>query len=283
MQRKNILFIGFGDLASRISRRLPEHRRVGLARSAKSVPDGVELRRGAVTEASVLPTLQQANWDAVVITLTPEEFSDEGYLLGYVRPMQTLVEVWQTHRPGLVLFVSSSSVYGQENGEWVDEFSETTPKSFSGKRLLQAESLLRASGVSHSILRLAGIYGPGREMLIRQVRRGAGGDNRFTNRIHADDCAGFASHLLNLYFAGRDVADMFVVCDDSPVPGAEVRAWLAQQLGGDADALTTTHSSRGGNKRCMNRRMRSTGYQLQYPDYRSGYRSILHDTGRSVD
>lgn len=274
MQRKNILFVGYGDIASRIGQHFPQHRLVGITRSAQAVSDDVELRLGDA--ADIGPQLIESEcWDAVIVTLTPREFTDTGYLAGYVEPLRAVLNACRHNPPGMIFFASSTAVYAQDEGQWVDELSDTAAQTFSGKRLLEAENLLRSSGLEHCILRFAGIYGPGRDMLIRQVKQGKGGNANFTNRIHAEDCAGFVAHLLNQYFMGQTVAQLFVVSDDSPASGLEVRGWLAEQLGGDPQDLKPSDSTRGGNKRCCNKRLHSTGYRLQYPDYRAGYAKQL--------
>ena len=84
----------------------------------------------------------------------------------------------------------------------MDETSETSPREFSGRRLLEGEQLFLQSPFPATIVRMAGIYGPGRTRLIDQVRRGEAicqtGEPRYTNRIHRDDCAGVLRHLMSL-------------------------------------------------------------------------------------
>ena len=278
--QNNILFLGFGDLAGRTCSLLPDWQKTGVARSPKPCPEGVAFRQGAVTDFAVLNQLRKTRFDCVVITLAPSEPGDAGYLAGYVEPVQALVTAWQEQPPGLILFVSSTSVYGQQAGEWVTESSATDPDSFAGQRLLQAESLLRGTGLNVSLLRFAGIYGPGRDYLLRQVRAGKGGDDSFTNRIHIDDGAAAIVHLVLQHASGRALAPCYLVCDSNPAPACEVRRWLAGEIGVDPDALESGAPGRGGNKRCSNRRLLETGFALRYPDYRSGYRAPLRPDHR---
>src|SRR5690606_24982960 len=100
-----------------------------------------------------------------------------------------------------VLFASSTAVYGQDDGSWVDETSPTEPRRFTGRCLLEAEALLAGSGLGFSNVRFAGIYGPGRGRLLSQVLDGSavfGSEPHITNRIHRDDCAGFLQHLIGM-------------------------------------------------------------------------------------
>lgn len=275
MRRKNILFLGFGDIARRTCKRLTGHRLVGVARSEKPVPAGVELWVGAMQDEPTRSRIGAERWDAVVMTLTPAAHTDEAYHQAYPATLEALLPVWRAQPPGLVVWASSTGVYAQSDGSWVDETSPTESASFSGQRLLQAEALLQSSGLPTCILRFAGIYGPGRDFLIRQVRERKGGSSDYTNRIHAEDCAGFIAHLLNRNFNGLAVQSLYLGCDSTPVTGEEVRHWLAQQMGIVPAELMPSESQRAGSKRCSNRRMLESGYTLQYPSYREGYRELL--------
>lgn len=272
MSQKNILFIGFGDIAARVSSELPDYRKTGIARSSKPVPSGVDLWQGAANDTEILARASEQSWQVAVITLTPDEFTDLGYRKAYVDTLEHLVGAWCAGRPPrLIIFVSSTSVYGQSDGSWVDEDSATESEGFSGRRILEAEQLLRASGMNYVVLRCAGIYGPKRDFLLRQVRAGKGGSADYTNRIHVEDCAGFIAHLVRLFEADEPLHNTYLVCDSRPAPGTEVRAWLAARLGLSVEGLIETTSARGGNKRCANNRLLATGYRLRYPDYQAGY------------
>ena len=275
MQSKSILFLGFGDVARRTAALLPECRRIGVARSARTGLDGVEFWQGAADSLSVRQCLEHQFFDAVVLTLTPTEYSPAAYELSYVETLRTLLPIWRGNPPGLIVFVSSTSVYHQADGEWVDEQSPTHPAHFSGQTLLRAEELLLDMGLSSCVVRFAGIYGPGRDFLLRQIRAGKGGSTDYTNRIHADDCAGVLAHLLQRHWRGEPLERLYLGCDSNPAPGIEVRRWLAERVGIEPNGLVPSVSERGGNKRCANGRLLATGYEMQYPSYREGYGALL--------
>lgn len=276
MPVKNILFLGFGDIASRTCSLLADHRLVGVARSPKALPEAVEFWQGAADGVAVLERLTEQSFDAVVITLTPTDYSDKAYQVAYVDTVGALVQQWQRCRPpGLIIFVSSTSVYHQDEGQWVDEESATLPTGFAGQRVLEAEQTLRASGLPVCIVRFAGIYGPGRDFLVRQVRAGNGGSDAYTNRIHAQDCAGIIAFILQRQWAGEPIAPLYLGCDSAPTPGSEVREWLAVRLGVNVQTLQSSESGRGGNKRCSNQRLLDQGYQLRYPSFKEGYGELL--------
>lgn len=275
MQSKSVLFLGFGDIARRTAAHLPECHKVGVTRRLRVASDGIEFWLGDADSAAVLAQLRQRRFDAVVLTLTPREFTPTAYERAYVETLRNLLPVWRNAPPGLILLVSSTSVYPQTDGEWVDEESPTEPVHFAGASLLRAEGLLAGSGLVNSIVRFGGIYGPGRDFLLRQVREGKGGSSHYTNRIHVDDCAGLLAHLLQRHWQGKALESVYLGCDSDPAPGIEVRRWLAQRLGLNPDRLVPSESARGGNKRCANRRLRESGYTLLYPSYKDGYNTLL--------
>jgi nucleoside-diphosphate-sugar epimerase len=186
-------------------------------------------------------------------------------------------------RPPAVLFTSSTAVYAQQDGEWVDEDSPTEPHQWSGLRMLEAEQLLAASGLSGTALRLGGIYGPGRTRLVEGVRSGRAltrpGPARYTNRIHRDDAAGVLHHLVELALAGRELPDRLIGVDDEPADEAEVLHWLAARLGvpppGEARPEAPAAGRAATNKRCRNARLRALGYAFRYRTFREGYGELL--------
>lgn len=212
--------------------------------------------------------------DYVVYAASAGESSDAAYERTYVKGLANLLRALQGRAVRRLFFLSSTAVYAQTGGAWVDETSETLPTHFSGRRTLEAERLLRGGPIPATVLRCAGIYGPGRNRLIQSVRQGtARGSQRHTNRIHRDDIAGAILHLVD---QGR-AEDVLILSDDDPAPHFEVVRFLARELGvpeppvGDgADG-----DGRGGDKRCRNARLRATGYRLSYPTFREGYLAML--------
>lgn len=175
-----------------------------------------------------------------------------------------------------LVYVSSTAVYAQDDGSWVDETSPTTPSHFSGQRLREGEDLALAAGVSAAVLRLAGIYGPGRSRLIDEVRSGAAvvgdGPPMWTNRIHRDDCAGAIAHLLAL----PAPAPIWLGVDHEPADRGLVLDWLADRLGVPRPRrVPGATRGRGGNKRCDGGRLRAAGYVFRYPTFRDGYTAML--------
>jgi nucleoside-diphosphate-sugar epimerase len=175
-----------------------------------------------------------------------------------------------------VLFASSSAVYGEHDGAWVDEDTRCAPLSFNGSVLLEAEKWLGAQAETSVVLRLSGLYGPGRTRLIELVAGGAArtptGVRQWTHRVHVDDAAAACLHLLEL----PQPAGRYLVTDDAPAGLDEVYAFIAQRLGLPPPPAGEAPSERAvGNKRLSNARLRRSGFEFRYPDFRCGYAELL--------
>lgn len=274
MTERKVLIVGCGDIGIVLSRHLIQQgaKVWGLRRDCSLLPASIQGIAADVTKPDSLQGLKGQHFDTVVFTLTPGEFSDQRYRDIFVDGLSNVLAVL---RAAQVIFVSSSSVYHQGDEQWVDEESPTFPKSFSGKRLLEAEALLAAQATPATVVRFAGIYGLGRRRLIQQVLAGEGSPPIYSNRIHRDDCVGFLAHLIALQWRGNVLQTCYLGVDSEPVKLSELKTWLAEQLGVDPGCLLTETVSRRSSKRCSNRRMLATGYKLLYPGFRQGYQTVI--------
>jgi nucleoside-diphosphate-sugar epimerase len=174
-------------------------------------------------------------------------------------------------------FTSSTGVYAQDGGEWVDESSPTEPDGFRGLRMLEAERVLAAGGFTATSLRLGGIYGPGRHRLVDAVRarramlRPA---PHYGNRIHRDDAAGALAHLIGLALDRSALPPVLLGVDDEPADEADVLRWIASRIGVEMPP-TAAGPARASGKRCSNARLRATGYRFRYPTFREGYAEAI--------
>ncbi|WNO09286.1 SDR family oxidoreductase [Teredinibacter sp. KSP-S5-2] len=279
MSLKKVLFVGYGDIAQRAARRLTEQGFLvtGVARSDKKADSGVDIWRGSVRDQAILKRITAEHFSAAIITLTPDDRTESGYRDAYLANAKALVDAWRDTNtvPGLVIFVSSTAVYGQDEGEWVDELSPTEPENFRGEVMLEAEQAVLQLGYCACVVRFSGIYGPGRDFLLRQVKEGKGGSPAYTNRIHAEDCAGVLSHLVSCHMQGTRLESVYLASDSAPVSGEDVRKWLAEQLG--IDLLSSADESRSLGKQCANKRLLETGYVFLYPSYKEGYASMIEN------
>ena len=282
MKPGRLLIAGCGYVGSALAvRRLARGDEVfGVRRNPVGLPRGVVAIGADLAVARTLEELPR-QLDAVVYCASPGGRDDATYRTAYVEGLGNLLGLLErrSERPRRVILTTSTAVYAQSRGEWVDEDSPTEPEHFSGRRLLEAEQLLAASPFPGVALRLAGIYGPRRTRLIDRVRAGhaviARGAPRYTNRIHRDDCAGVIDHLLEL----EQADSCYVGVDDSPEDEAVVLRFLAGALGSPeprvAERGEEVESRRGGNKRCRNTRLLESGYRFQYPSFREGYAAVL--------
>ncbi len=208
-----------------------------------------------------------AEFDAVIHCASSGGGGPEGYRRVYLEGAANLL---QTLRPRHFIFTSSTSVYAQKAGEWVDEESAAEPVHETGRILRESEELVRQN--EGTIARLAGIYGPGRSALLRKFLAGEarieGEGGRFLNQVHRDDVA---AALLQL--APSPNEQVFNVTDDEPVTQRAAYEWLALKLGRPLPATTgqTGPRKRGAsNKRVSNRKLRALGWEPRFPTFRIG-------------
>lgn len=277
-----ILIAGCGYVGSALAAELVTegHDVWGLRRRPLALPLGVRPIAADLADPSALKELPE-ELDAVCYLVSAGGSDDPHYRAAYVDGPRALIEALagQAQPPARFVFVSSTAVYAQDAGEWVDEESATEPAHFSGRRLLEGERLVLSGPIPATVLRLAGIYGPRRSRLIEQVRSGAASYRRrpeqWTNRIHRDDCAGVLKHLLAL----ERPDPLYVGVDSEPAPQRLVMEWLAGVLGAPVPrgvAATDPGLRRSrGNKRCRNQRLLDAGYVFRFPSYREGYRQVL--------
>lgn len=284
MTNKNILIVGCGDIGMPLGIALAEagYDVWGLRRSS-SLPAPINTLCADVKKPETLTGLRQHPWRYVIVTLTPDEYNDQAYLATYVEGLQNILAELVVEKSAeqvikRLFFISSTSVYQQQDGGWVNESSATEPSGYSGKRMLQAEQLLDNSVIPSTVIRFAGIYGPGRRRLIDQVLAGQGcakSPPLFTNRIHRDDCVGFLQHLILEDERGAAIKPLYIGVDSEPSTMWEVKNWLASRLGVSPSNLKESAINRRGSKRCSNVCMLESGYQLLFPSYREGYDDVI--------
>ena len=181
-------------------------------------------------------------------------------------------------------YLSTTGVYGNREGDWVDEESALTPDTERGRRRLRAEEDWRALGGPVHIFRLAGIYGPGRNQL-RSLQEGKAKrivkPGQVFSRIHVEDIAA----VLEASIARPNAGAAYNVCDDEPAPPQDVVAYAAELLGRapppevpfeEAELSPMAASFYADSKRVSNRLIREElGVELAYPTYREGLKALL--------
>ena len=276
-----VMIVGCGDVGGRLARQLLARgwQVSGLRRSVEQLPAGVQPIAADLRELAIPDAWPAQSPDSLVYCVAASQHDEAGYRQAYVEGLRHVLG-WlgeREQRPRRILFVSSSSVYGQADGQWIDEGSVTEPQGYSGRVMLEAERLALGSGLPATVVRLTGIYGPGREWLLGQVRQGYRVTEEpplYGNRIHAEDAAGLLAFLLQADARGVALEDRYIGVDDDPAPLAEVVAWLRQYMG-VTEWSDEQRVRRTGSKRCSNARARALGWVPQYPSYKDGYAAIL--------
>jgi nucleoside-diphosphate-sugar epimerase len=272
-----ILIIGCGYLGRRLAARcLAAGRRVfATTRSAERAEEfraaGLEPVLCDVTDPTSLDRLPAV--ETVVHCVGLDRSANQSMRTVYVDGLRNVLS--RLPAPGRLLYVSSTSVYGQRGGEEVDETSATDPVEESGRVVLEAEKVLWTARPEAIILRFAGIYGPERLMRERAIRAGEpliGDPDVWLNLIHVDD------GVESLLAAERKPlpAPVFNVCDDHPVLRREFYALLAGLLNAPPPRFTPspTSSPEAPNRRIVNRRLRQElGVSLRYPDCEAGLKA----------
>ena len=277
-----VLIVGCGflgesaaDLFSAQGRRV-----LGLVRTPESANDlkarGIAAALCDVTDDVSLDSLRPL---ALRVPLAIYAVSSGGgnaqeYAAVYRDGLRRVLKFWN---PQKLIFVSSTSVYEQNDGSWVTEMSPAIPERATARVLLEAEEIALASG--GTVARFTGIYGPGRSMLLRKFLSGEAlleaGGGRYLNQIHRDDgaaalaCLGEASCPSGIYN----------VTDDAPATQKELYGWISDFLKRPMppDGATDPYRKRAiSSKRVSNSKMRSLGWQPRYPTYKVALQSLVN-------
>jgi nucleoside-diphosphate-sugar epimerase len=285
--RGDSLILGCGYLGRRVaSAWLRQGRSVAaLTRSPETAErfrsDGLEPLVGDITDLASLPALPRAHTVlyAVGFDRTAGRSREEVYVSGLEHALSALGSGCERF-----LYVSSTSVYGQSSGEWIDETSPTEPVEPNGQICLRAEQVVRGRVPEAIILRLAGLYGPGR--LLRRIAELqssepiAGAPDAWLNLIHVDDAVAAV-----LAAESAPPGSTYLVADDRPVRRGEYYARLAQLCAAPPPTFADAGSPAGAhgrnlNKRCSNRKLRrELEVRLQYPSIEEGLPQVISLAG----
>jgi len=279
-----VLVVGCGYVGSALAARLvgDGHEVFGLRRSESDLPAGVSLVRADVTDTRTLRASLPASIDQVFYTAAADGSSEAAYRAAYVDGLRNVVAATREAGalPRRLIVTTSTAVYAQDAGEWIDEESATEPTRFQGRILLESEAVAFGSGIPAVAVRFGGIYGPGRTRLIDQVRRSEASlpaRATYTNRIHRDDCAGVLRHLMNVETPSR----VYVGVDRDPADYREVVTWLADRLSAPAPRVEGAEAGTGARgKRCRSDRLVASGYRFAYASFRDGYDSMIRAAPR---
>ena len=277
-----VVILGCGYVGLELARQLIErgHEVVGVRRSDEGLraveATGATAVRADVTDPDSLDAIPDA--DSVVFAASSGGRGAEAAREVYVDGLRTAVDAFgeRDDVPDRFVYTSSTGVYGDHDGDWVDET----------RVLVEAERIARERtaeyGIHGQVARFAGLYGPERYRLERYLEGPVTAG--YLNMIHRDDAAGAVDHLLS---GGLDEAVALVV-DDEPVDKHAFADWLADECGVerppkrskaerlDDPGLSATARRRIlTSKRCSNDRLEASGYEFRYPTFREGYRAAV--------
>ena len=295
-----VLIVGCGYVGLALARALvgSGHQVYGLRRSSANestmIEAGIRPLSGDITVPESLPPLDD-RFDWVVNTVSSSRGGLPEYESVYLRGTRNLIEWLSPQPPQRFVYTSSTSVYAQQDGAQVKETSDTEPLSETAKCLLKTEQELltafRQRQFPAIILRVAGIYGPGRGhrflQYLRNEARIRGKGDHVLNMIHRDDLVGVIIAALKNARAG----DIYNAVDDEPVGEVHFFRWLSETLGKwmppfETGSTAEPRKRSATSKRVLNRKLKmELGYQFKYPTFRQGYSAEikrLDDAGELV-
>ncbi len=277
----NVLIVGCGDIGNLLGELfLKEGTTVwGIRRNIRKLSPGItpiEIDLSQPINRELLPS--EVHY--VFYLAAADESSDEAYKRVYVDGVKNILQALRKQETfRRFFFISSTSVYHQTDGEWVDEDSPVKPTHFTGVRMLEGETIVKNSGLSFTTVRFGGIYGSGRERLLDRIKKGEekltlGRAPLYTNRIHRTDCAQILKHLTTI----SSPHPLYLGVDNEPAEKNSVISYLSAVLGITpqiGESKTLSPIQRQSNKRCSNKRLLATNFSFIYPTFREGYEELL--------
>ena len=276
-----ILIVGCGAIGYELAKTLAGvgHDVTGLKRNPPPVSnENFKFIRADITSSTDLDALD-TDFEYVFFIVSADSRNENSYRDIYEIGIDNLLcRLTQTGSQAPWIFVSSTSVYGQSKGEWVDEDSVTSPNKTTSLKIVQAEQKLKAMNPANITVRFSGIYGPGREYLLRMAKQTPSIQQHppyYTNRIHQRDCVGILAFLLEKRMANVSLDHCYLASDDDPAPSWEVITWLAEQMQCSPPIAKVAEADSDMNKRCRNDKIKNLGYAFIYPDYKTGYAELI--------
>lgn len=290
-----VVVVGCGYVGSELARQLAarDHDVTGVRRSSaglesvEAVAEGVDAMRADATDPDSLVELPDA--DAVVFAASSGGRGAEAARAVYVDGLRNVVEEYggRDRAPDRLVYTSSTGVYGDHDGAWVDEGTPIEPTTEKTRVLAEAERVALEDaaevGIDGTVARFAGLYGPDRYRLDRYLEGPVTAG--YLNMVHRDDAAGAIRFLLETDGARGEPV---VVVDDEPVEKHAFADWLADECEVDrpekrskeariaaGDLSAAAERRIRTSKRCSNDRLRGLGYEFAYPTFREGYRDAI--------
>lgn len=264
----HILFVGYGKTSQAVAKQLLRlgHNVSTISRSPKP-PDGA---LHLVQDVHQLELKAIAAIDMVYVLLSPGHADPSAYQHTFVDSVQPIVTALASHPVQRVIVVSSTRVYGQQQGELIDDDTVPMPSDLQGEALLEMERLWRQAYPEKAIIiRPSGIYGHSVARMIKLAQNTHEYPKiHWSNRIHHQDLVDFLVMMLHV----EHPEPAYIVSDNTPIALHQIVMWFQQQL--DIPVLAVGNEQDSG-KRIYATRMTQTGFELQHPDCFKVYQSLL--------
>jgi nucleoside-diphosphate-sugar epimerase len=269
----SVAIIGCGDLGTSIAGALAQAKTevYGIRRSAGSKVL-INWIQADVTRPlnQPLPAVEQ-----VLFCIAPKHYTPEAYHQAYVQGLKNSLEAL-SEPPKHLWVVSSTGVFGDQAG-LIDERTPIKPETPMNEAIAEMESIASNQPYSATVVRLGGIYGPGRTALIQRTQEGLDPGSLsevWTNRIHRDDAARLVLYLMAKVARGEPVESLYLGVDDKPCLLSEVIQWLRTQL--QIEHINPEiQIKRQSQKRISNQKIRQLGFELLFPTYQQGYAQLI--------
>jgi len=288
---ERVAILGCGYVGIELGRQLrSDHDVVGVRRSAAGLDAieaaGFEAVEADVTDDDSLSAVPDVDW--LVFAASSGGRGADAAREVYVDGLETAIDhFWsRSDAPDRLVYTSSTGVYGDHDGDWVDEETPLSPQTEKTQVLAEAERVARERPAEHgghgTVARFAGLYGPDRYRLERYLEGPVTAG--YLNMVHRDGAAGAVRFLLE----EDGPEEVVLVVDDEPVEKWAFADWLAEQCQvpfppkqttaerlDDPELSATAKRRIQTSKRCSNDRLRNLGYELAYPTFRAGYRDAI--------
>lgn len=272
--------IGCGDVGMGLANKLVAegHDVRGVRRTRQIQPSAIKFVQADVTKAEQIEAID-FNVDQIVYILSPEGGDIAAYKAVFETGVDNLLKALKRQQRAVaIMFISSTRVYGQQQGECVDENSTTDPTDERGRILLGAENKFLAFNERTTVVRFSGIYGRS-NFFINQLKKGARVQKEppyYTNRIHREDCIGVLKFLITRHLNAESVARIYLASDHNSAEKWEVANYITNKLGLAPCSALMLDSDAKRNKRIDNRRLIEAGYEFKFASYKEGYGETIN-------